>query len=64
MACDPALRICPMQYAASVESRYKTSLSFGLTLLAEYVTLEGDIVRQKIFVPMCHFAPIAVVKQY
>ena len=53
-----------MQYAASVESRYKTFLLFGLTLLAEYVTLEGDIVRQKIFVPMCHFAPIAVVKQY
>ena len=53
-----------MQYAASVESRYRTSLSFGLTLLAEYVILEGDIVRQKIFVPMCHVASIAVVKQY
>ena len=48
--------VCPMQYAAAVEYWYQASFLFGLTLSAEYVTLEGNIVRQKIFVPTCHFA--------
>ena len=57
VACDPVLRICPMQYAASVESRYITSLLFGLTFLSRICHIGRKYRQTKdIFVPTCHVA--------